>query len=466
MKQNTIRVGLWTCTALGLAGCQSSQSTEQAAAPGALPRGTNADAPKLDATTYFAHAHLLERQGEFERAAMQYRDALKLVPTFVVARNRLGITLNKLGRHSEATVEFQQVLEKNPKLAYVWNNLGFSLYLEGRFEESEQALLHALELKPEFARASMNYGVVLGKLARWDEAMEQFAKAGSQADAHYNIGLLQTEAGLYAEAAQSLEQALALNPKLDAARKQLHEVARLAAAQAQAEAEQLAQMEGEPQAETDGEPEATDGEPEMTEGEPALTEGEPALTEGEPATTQDESETETQTAETPAVAEGDWPDDTQPPQTDGGDWPDASDSSRQFDEPVPVGADPADRPQPESTWYPGDVIDVTNWKQAPPVGPPTSPLSGDATSGIAPASFEAGFSLETVLAGWSETSEDVHATPRTATRSPGQAEPQWRGTLRELIERSGATSSGDDPLCELEAYLERATTPATEPYES
>lgn len=218
--------------ALALTGCQSSQP---AAAPGALPNDASATAgrpdktPTITASTYFAHGHLLERQGAFDRALEQYRRVLELQPDFIGVRNRMGITLNKLGKHADATTQFKLALQKQPNSAYLHNNLGFSLFLEKRYDEARGSFEKALALKPDFSRARMNYGVTLGKLGSYDQAFEQFTKVCAPADAYYNLGVILTEAGSYGEAARNLEQALAINPKLDAARVQLNDVARLAA---------------------------------------------------------------------------------------------------------------------------------------------------------------------------------------------------------------------------------------------
>lgn len=212
-----------------LAACQTQET--RTASPGALPTGPSGVAPQIDASTYAAHGELLERRGDLARAAQQYRRALELSPKMHSVRNRLGVTLNKLGMHAEATAEFRRVLLKQPTEAHVHNNLGFSLYLEGKYDEAEPVLVHALELDPGFRRARMNHGLVLAKLGRYDAALEEFTQAGDVADAHFNVAVVQAEAGDYAAAAQSLEQALRHNPKLDAARDHLRQISRLAAAQ-------------------------------------------------------------------------------------------------------------------------------------------------------------------------------------------------------------------------------------------
>lgn len=217
-------------------GCQTEV---QRSSPGALPSNTRTDInPRLNASTYFAHGHLLERQGNYKQAIEQYRRALELSPKFLSARNRLGIALNKLGSHAQASTEFRRAIEQKPTQAYLHNNLGFSLYLEHRYEQAVETLRHALELKPDYSRARMNYGVVLAKLGQYDQALSEFTLAAGKTEAYYNLGIIQTELGEYAAAARSLETALSMNPRFEAARRQLHAVARLTA-----EAEALARRE-------------------------------------------------------------------------------------------------------------------------------------------------------------------------------------------------------------------------------
>lgn len=228
------RLGLLSAGAglLLLTACQ--QTTRTQTSPGALPEpptaaATPVETQKINPTTVFAAAHLLERQGQFEKAAAQYRQALEAQPNFVAARNRLGITLNKLGRHTEASYEFLKALELQPQHAYLQNNLGFSLYLEERYQDALEVFERALAIKPDFPRAKMNHALTLAKLGRPAEAFAEMRTVTNEADAYFNIGVLLTEAGDYGEAARNLENALKLRPEFEAARRELREVARLAA---------------------------------------------------------------------------------------------------------------------------------------------------------------------------------------------------------------------------------------------
>jgi tetratricopeptide (TPR) repeat protein len=267
VSRTVTRLALATALLGALGGCQQPVKT---VAPG--------PAPRLNATTYFAHAHLLESQGNFEGAVLNYRRALALQPKFLTASNRLGITLNKLAQHREASEQFRAAIAQAPGKAYLHNNLGFSLYLEGKYEQSERVLVRALDLKPSFARARMNHALALGKLGRFEESYAELLRAGGEADALYNMAAIQTDAELFADAAQSLEKALTINPKFEAARRQLHQVARLAAeneaerARELASAQTVADVEPEIVAEPDAAEEPIVAEAPMTDDELAESE--------------------------------------------------------------------------------------------------------------------------------------------------------------------------------------------------
>jgi tetratricopeptide (TPR) repeat protein len=234
-------LALASAAVLVLVACQTTPP--QQAAPGALPAPRSDVAPRLNASTFVAHGHLLEQQGNLEAAVEQYRRALEITPQLSAARNRLGITLNKLGRYRQAAAEFQTALEQQPTAAHLFNNLGFSLYLDGQYPEAEAAFSRAVELQPSFRRAHMNHGLVLARLGLDEPALAAFSLAGARSDAFYNLAVVQADTGRYAAAARSLESALELNSDFAAARSQLREIARLAAEEEDAARVSLAAVE-------------------------------------------------------------------------------------------------------------------------------------------------------------------------------------------------------------------------------
>lgn len=230
MTRNIVRAGI------GMAGLLVSlvvacQSTTDVSGPGALPSRRVDQNPKVNAATFIAHGNLLERQGHYERAIEQYRKALELTPSSVLARNRLGVTLNKVGRHAEATQEFRRAVALGAKQAALHNNLGFSLYLEKDWAAARKAIRRALELDPNFRRARMNSGLIFAKQGRYDAALAEFQLAGTPEEAYYNLAVVQADAGEYRAAARSLSRAREINPDWEDARELLVQIAYLAAEQ-------------------------------------------------------------------------------------------------------------------------------------------------------------------------------------------------------------------------------------------
>lgn len=213
-----------------LSACESPQP-QASQNPGGLPRVTQGERPRVTAATYLAYGELLERRGDVAKAAEQYRKAIAESPDLAAARNRLGVTLNKLAQHDEATAQFREALKLQPNDPALLNNLGFSLYLAEDYAAADELFTDLLDARPTFRRARMNHGLVLARLGRDDEALTEFTFVTEPADAYYNLAVIQAECGRYASAATSLDQALQHNPEFVEARQQLRELARLAAGQ-------------------------------------------------------------------------------------------------------------------------------------------------------------------------------------------------------------------------------------------
>ncbi|MCH8053120.1 MAG: tetratricopeptide repeat protein [Planctomycetes bacterium] len=184
--------------------------------------------PEVQPFTHFAAGQLLEGKKQIQQAIIQYRKALDLNPKFTGARNRLAICLDKVGQHTEAERTLRRAIKMDPKLAYLRNNLAFSLMAQKRWSDSERELRAALQLKPDYQRARVNLGIVMSRLARRDEAFQQFQMVLGDARAHYNMGLLDKAGGRYAQAAESFRNAIALEPNLTAAKIQLEKLRTMA----------------------------------------------------------------------------------------------------------------------------------------------------------------------------------------------------------------------------------------------
>ena len=186
--------------------------------------------PEILPVTHFAAGQLFEQQGQLDRAIQQYRKAVELNPKFIVAHNRLGICLDRIGRPREAERVFREAVRLDPERPYLRNNLAFNLIVQRRWQEGEQELRKTLQLRPGYDRARVNLAITLSKQGRGDQAFEQFRMVLGEAMAHYNLGLLYKSDGAYREAAASFRSAIAIEPKLVGAKLQLEELRSLVSA--------------------------------------------------------------------------------------------------------------------------------------------------------------------------------------------------------------------------------------------
>ena len=97
-------------------------------------------------------------------------------PADAQIRNFRGIVLVRLGRNSEAANEYQEAIRLDPKLEDGYKNLGFLEWTEHHLENASAQLQRALELAPD----------------------DSFA--------HYYLGRVQLDAGLYESAFHELDR--------------------------------------------------------------------------------------------------------------------------------------------------------------------------------------------------------------------------------------------------------------------
>ena len=97
-------------------------------------------------------------------------------PANAQIRNFRGIVLVRLARNNEAAGEYQEAIRLDPKLEDAYRNLGFLEWTEHHLENAREKLRRALELDP------------------------------SDSFAHYYLGRVQLDAGLYESAFQELDR--------------------------------------------------------------------------------------------------------------------------------------------------------------------------------------------------------------------------------------------------------------------
>jgi len=166
-----------------------------------------------------------------EKELEMYRLALEILPTFVRARNNLGVALRRRGRIDEAIEQYQLAIEQDPKYVEAHSNLGTAYLHQGRTEEA----LEEYRLAAENAGGADGYvherlGVTFLRLSRYQDAIRQFRKALSKepelADAHYHLGECYRTLGDEKKAAEEYQAALEIDPNYLAAQTRLEQLSR------------------------------------------------------------------------------------------------------------------------------------------------------------------------------------------------------------------------------------------------
>jgi tetratricopeptide (TPR) repeat protein len=155
-------------------------------------------------------------EGAFPEAEGCFRKAIALDPTSDEAYRGLASAYQALGRGEEAETAYREAIARRPDYwgGYSW--LGWYYIQSARYPEALAMFRRVTELAPDNPRGWRNMGGALTYLDRPDEAMAALKHAltlGPDYRAYNNLGALQYYAGLFPEAIDSYQRALAMNDK-------------------------------------------------------------------------------------------------------------------------------------------------------------------------------------------------------------------------------------------------------------
>ncbi len=169
-----------------------------------------------EAALHFHLGRVLRLQQQNDEAVTTLREALRLDPHLVAARQALVALLLESGRLDDVLVLNRQAVELHPDDADAQYDLGNALSLAGDFSAAHDHLARAVALRPDHFAARYRLGVTLMQFTRIDDAIAQFqaviALQPAMAEAHYNLGLAEAMRGRLPDAAARLREAARLAP--------------------------------------------------------------------------------------------------------------------------------------------------------------------------------------------------------------------------------------------------------------
>ena len=133
------------------------------------------------------------KNGDYEKAVLEYQKALGMDPQSVAAYNGIGVAYTMLERYEDAVAAQQKALELQPDFAKAHAGLGLA-YL--RQHKTELALTHyrqAVALEPQFLEAYQKIAIILLNQERYAEATDAYLTITrlkpDDAEAYHNLGL-------------------------------------------------------------------------------------------------------------------------------------------------------------------------------------------------------------------------------------------------------------------------------------
>jgi tetratricopeptide (TPR) repeat protein len=164
------------------------------------------------------------RQGDYPQALATCQRALELDPTYWRGHNGIGLVHEQQGAWEAALTAYQQALEHCTSArdrAEVTTNIGNVYRRQGDYPQAVATCQRALELDPNYWRGHNGIGLVHEQQGAWEaaltafqQALEHCTSARDRAEVTTNIGEVYYLQGNNAQALQTYQRALELDPNL------------------------------------------------------------------------------------------------------------------------------------------------------------------------------------------------------------------------------------------------------------
>lgn len=175
----------------------------------------------VKAPVFVSAARVYEMQGRLEEAREYYEKALAAEPKHLQAQVGLARLEHREGDLVSATERYQEALRSHPGHPVALNDLGLCYARRGMLQQARQAMEKAVGKEPNSKLYRNNLALVLVEMKQPEEAMRQLQEVHGKGVAHYNMAVLLRERGHHDAAAEHLQAALRIDPRMEPARAML-----------------------------------------------------------------------------------------------------------------------------------------------------------------------------------------------------------------------------------------------------
>jgi len=188
--------------------------SEYAAAVPYLKQATAEDPEDLPFRLLLAHSCLWSKQ--YQCVLDVYREILNLNAESAEADMLAGEAMDEMQDHAGATQQFRAAVKANPREPNVHFGLGYLLWTQGQYDEAILEFKAELANVPNNAQALTYLADTLIKLNHPNDAHPMLEKAilisPEMELAHFDLGIIEAEAGNHETAVRELKLAAKLSP--------------------------------------------------------------------------------------------------------------------------------------------------------------------------------------------------------------------------------------------------------------
>jgi tetratricopeptide (TPR) repeat protein len=133
--------------------------------------------PEMTAAEYERLGDSHFQSGNLNMAFIQYDKALRLDPSQVRLRYKMGLLFVKKGLPEDALTVFQEILKRDASYALAYEGMGQAYLKVNQFIEAENHFRHSLSLNPHLWQSHNFLGILYDRQQRFDEAIAEYQAA-------------------------------------------------------------------------------------------------------------------------------------------------------------------------------------------------------------------------------------------------------------------------------------------------
>ena len=160
----------------------------------------------------------LSEKGKFRDAVKCFKNAVAIFPTYLMARNYLGVQYLKLGQWHDAAEQFAAAIEVNSRALHPRQNIAIALIEQKKYEQAIEHLNQALSIDSSSPVTHLYAGIASLGVEEIDQAERELGLALSlggaeYANAHFYLALVHMKKGQRDPAKRELMAYLEKLPK-------------------------------------------------------------------------------------------------------------------------------------------------------------------------------------------------------------------------------------------------------------